>query len=97
MATQAAGRKIKRSFTLAPESVTFLTETRGKRCTGSDSETLDLLLGELRLEAKRRELDAAIKAYYDSATDEELAEQHEWAEMAGPAFLADSEEAEANR
>ncbi|MGP8185664.1 MAG: hypothetical protein ACLQKY_06290 [Terracidiphilus sp.] len=88
MATQAAGHKIKRSFTLAPESVEFLTETRRKRCTGSDSEALDLLLRELILEAKRQELDAAVKAYYDSATDGELAEQREWAEMAGPNMFA---------
>ncbi len=79
---QATGRKIKKSFTLAPEAVAFLSETRVKRKAGSDSEALDLLLRELMLEAKRQELEAATKEYYDTASDEELAEQLEWAEMA---------------
>lgn len=82
MTMQATGRKIKKSFTLAPEAVAFLSETRVKRKAGSDSEALDLLLRELMLEAKRQELEAATKEYYDTASDEELAEQLEWAEMA---------------
>ena len=88
MTTQATGRKIKKSFTLAPEAVAFLTETREKRKAGSDSEALDLLLREAMLEAKRREIDAAYKEYYDTASDEELAEQREWAEMTGPNIFA---------
>ena len=74
---------MKKSFTLAPESVAFLSETRQRRKAGSDSEALDMLLRELMLEAKRQELEAATKEYYDTASDEELAEQLEWAEMAG--------------
>jgi uncharacterized membrane-anchored protein len=82
MTMQATERKIKKSFTLAPEAVAFLSETREKRKAGSDSEALDLLLRELMLEAKRQALGAATKEYYDTASDEELAEQLEWAEMA---------------
>jgi molybdopterin synthase catalytic subunit len=84
MTMQATSRKMKRSFTLTPEVVAFVGETRQKRGAGSDSEALDLLLREAMLEAKRQEIDAACKEYYDSASDEELAEQREWAEMAGP-------------
>jgi len=79
MATQPTTRRVKRSFTLTPEAVAFLTETRQARRAGSDSETLDLLLRELMLEAKRQELDAATKAYYDAASETELAEQGAWA------------------
>jgi len=82
---------MKRSFTLTPESVAFVALTRRKRGAGSDSEALDLLLRELMLEAKRQELDAATKAYYDTASDEELAEEQEWAKMAGPSFLLEGE------
>jgi len=32
-------------------------------------------------EARLREIDAATKEYYDHASDEELEEQREWAEM----------------
>ena len=66
---------MKKSFTLTPESVAFLGETRQRRQAASDSEALDSLLRELMLEAKRQELEAATKEYYDTASDEELAEQ----------------------
>jgi hypothetical protein len=92
---QATIRKMKRSFTLTPESVAFVSETRKKRRANSDSEALDLLLRELMLEAKRRQLDAATKAYYDTASGEELAEQREWAEMTGPNIIVDMDSAEA--
>jgi hypothetical protein len=84
MTLQATTRKMKRSFTLTPEAVAFVGETRQKRGAGSDSEALDLLLRELMLETKRQAFDAACKEYYDTASDEELAEQREWAEMTGP-------------
>ncbi len=84
MTKQAANRKVKRSFTLAPESVVFLHEARLQRKANSDSEALDQLLRDLRLEAMQRGLDAAYKEYYDTASDEVLQEQHEWAEGSGP-------------
>jgi hypothetical protein len=45
-----------------------------------------MLLREAMLEAKRQEIDAAYTEYYDTASDEDLAEQREWAEMAGPSM-----------
>jgi hypothetical protein len=85
---------MKRSFTLSPETVTFIGEIRQKRGAGSDSEALDLLLRELILEAKRREIDAAYKEYYDTASEEDLAEQREWAENTGPNMFADIDSSE---
>lgn len=84
MTMQAIERKMKRSFTLSPEAVSFVGETRQKRGAGSDSEALDLLLREAMLEAKRQDLEAACKEYYDTASDEVLAEQKDWAEHVGP-------------
>ena len=95
MTMQATNRKIRRSFTLAPESVAFVSETRRRRKAGSDSEALDLLLREAMLEAERREIDAATKEYYDTASDEELAEQAEWGRMAGPNMVLDVDSSEA--
>jgi hypothetical protein len=83
MKPQAKSRKIRRSFTLTPEAVAFVGETRLKRGIGSDSEALDLLLRETMLEAKRQQIDVAVQEYYDTASDEDLAEQREWAEMTG--------------
>jgi hypothetical protein len=76
---RAAARKTKRSFTLSPESIAYLVATRERSGAASDSEALDLLLRESRIEAKRRELDDTYKHYYDNASEEELAEQLEWA------------------
>jgi hypothetical protein len=84
MAMQATDRKMKRSFTLTPEVVRFVGEARQKRGARSDSEALDLLLREAMLETRRQELDAACKEYYDTASDEDLAEQRDWAERVGP-------------
>ncbi len=84
MTMQATARKMKRSFTLTPESVAFVADTRQKRRAGSDSEALDLLLREARLEVKRQELEASITAYYDSISDEERKEQADWAENTAP-------------
>jgi hypothetical protein len=97
MTVHATTRKMKRSFTLAPESVAFVSETRQRRGAGSDSEALDLLLRELMLEAKRQAIDAAYKEYYDTASDEDLAEQGQWAEMTGPNMLADMDSGEAQQ
>jgi hypothetical protein len=86
MTMQATTRKMKKSFTLTAESVAFLSETRQQRKAGSDSEALDLLLRELMQEAKRQQLEAATKEYYDTASEEELAEQREWAEQTAPSI-----------
>ena len=95
MTLQATTRKMKRSFTLTPEAVAFVGEIRQKRNARSDSEALDLLLHELMLETKRQAIDAAYKEYYDTASEEELAEQREWAENTGPNMFADIDAAEA--
>jgi hypothetical protein len=97
MTNQATARKIKRSFTLTPEIVAFVGEMRQKRGAASDSEAIDLLLREAMLEAKRKEIDAAYQEYYDTASEEELAQQEDWARMAGPSFLAETENAEAQQ
>jgi hypothetical protein len=95
MTMQATTRKIKRSFTISPEAVAYVAQTRQRRGAGSDSEALDLLLREAMLEAKRQEIDAAYKEYYDTASDEDLAEQREWAQNVGPNMFADIDAAEA--
>lgn len=89
MTMLSSARKIKCSFTLSPESVAFLREARAQRHSESDSEALDLLLKDLQQEARKRDLDAAVTAYYDTATDDELREEREWSEGAGHA-IADS-------
>lgn len=84
MKPRATGRKIRRSYTLTPEAFAFLKESRQRLGAASNSETLELLIHEARRGTKLREIDAAYKDYYDTASDEDLAEQRKWAEMTGP-------------
>jgi hypothetical protein len=88
MTNHAKARKIKRSFTLTPESAAYVRDTRRRRKAASDSEALDLLLRESMLARKQEEIEAAVRDYYDHASEEELREQHEWAEMAAPSAFA---------
>jgi hypothetical protein len=93
MTVQTTSRKMKRSLT--PDVVAFVGEMRQKRGAGSDSEALDLLLREAMLEARRREIDDAYKEYYDTASDEDLAAERDWADLVGPNILIDLESPEA--
>jgi hypothetical protein len=88
MATQTSLHKIKRSFTITPESAAFLREARAERNAASDSETLDLLLKELMELRKLDEIDAAFKEYYDTASDAQLAAEEGWAGLVGSNVLA---------
>ena len=83
MSTQATANKIKRSFTITPESAAFLREARAERNAASDSETLDLLLKELMVNRQLAAIDAAYKDYYDSISDGQIEEESEWAKMVG--------------
>jgi|SRR5580698_5363671 hypothetical protein len=83
MSTQPKARKIRRSFTLSLDSVRFIKKTRRRRGVRSDSEALELLLRDTMLETRRQEIDAACTEYYDTASDEELAEQRRWTEGVG--------------
>lgn len=83
MTIQATERKIKRSFTLSPEAVAYVGETRRKRGAGSDSEAIDLLLREAMNEARQQEIEAACKEFYDAASEEQSTEQREWEKAVG--------------
>jgi hypothetical protein len=93
MSTQATVHKIRRSFTITPESAAFLRQERQERKVSSDSEALDLLLRDLMEQELLKastlaEIDAAFKEYYDTASDAQLAEEREWADMVGPNVFA---------
>jgi hypothetical protein len=79
MTIQATTRKVKCSFTLAPDSVAFVRELRKQRKARSDSDALDSLIREAILESKRQAIEAAFKEYYDTVSDEVLQEEREWA------------------
>ena len=82
MITTKSTRKAKKSFSISPESESFIRKTREERGAGSESEALDLLLRELMAIQQRREIEAAYTDYYDSLTDRDVAEEREWGTFA---------------
>ena len=76
------GRKIKKSFSISPESDSFIRKTCKERKSTSESETLDVLLKELITIRQQKAIEAAYADYYDSLTDDEVAEQSAWGTFA---------------
>lgn len=74
--------RIKKSYSISKESEQFIRRIRKARHIASDSEALDQLLRESMAAHRRSSIDAAYKAYYDSAPEVELAEESVWAEFA---------------
>ena len=82
--TKATGSsRVKKSYSLSGEAVAFVARIRRARKIGSDSETLDLLIRQAMEIQRKSKVDAAYKAYYDMASDADLAEESSWAEFSG--------------
>ena len=75
-------RKIKKSFSISPESDSFIRRICKERKSTSESETLDVLLKELMTIRQQKAIEAAYSDYYDSLTEEEAAEQRAWGAFA---------------
>jgi hypothetical protein len=73
--------RIKKSYSISREAESFVRKIRKARAIASDSEALDQLLREsIELHRKSR-IDAEYKAYYDAASEADLAEEKLWAEF----------------
>jgi hypothetical protein len=81
MTTAIAKRRIKKSYSISVEAESFVRRVRKTRKIASDSEALDMLLREAIEVHRKSAVDAAYKAYYDSASDKELEEEQSWAEF----------------
>ena len=77
-----AQQRIKKSYSISREAESFVRKIRKVRKIASDSEALDQLLRESIAAHRRGSIDAAYKAYYDSASDADLAAEHAWAAFA---------------
>ncbi len=73
--------KIKKSYSISPESERYIRKVRKARKIGSDSGALDQILRDAQEAQRLAEISAAYTAYYDSATDEELGAETGWAEL----------------
>ena len=81
MTTAPSTQRVKKSYSISREAESFVRKVRQARKIASDSETLDILLRESIEFHRKSAVDAAYKAYYDSADDQELSEDREWAEF----------------
>jgi len=86
-------RKLRRTFTLSPESLAYLEQEARRRQTDSQSSVLDALLQEKKRERKLAELEANISSYYDSLSEEEVEEDKIWGEFAGMHLALQEDEA----
>ncbi len=82
MSRSIGSRRLKKSYTLSPQSVKFLETVRRKRRAASTSAVLEEILESLRRQHERASLERAVADYYSSLTVEDLAEQSEWADFA---------------
>jgi hypothetical protein len=78
--------RIKKSYSISRQAEQFVRQVRKARKIRSDSEALDQLLREAIAAHARGSIDAAYKAYYDTASDAELAEESAWAAFAESEF-----------
>jgi hypothetical protein len=83
MKSRNPDRKLRRTFTLSPESLAYLEQEARRRQTDSQSSVLDELLREKTRERELAALEANVSAYYDSLPDEEMEEDKIWGELAG--------------
>lgn len=80
-----AARRGKRTFSLSVEALAYLEGIA--KDYKSTSEALDQLIREKKREAEKARVSAGIRAYYDSISDQERAENLAWGELAGSYFL----------
>jgi len=76
---KTASQRVKKSYSISRQSERFVRQIRKARRIKSDSEALDQLLREAIAAHARGSIDAAYKAFYDAASESELAEDAAWA------------------
>lgn len=86
MSRANTARKEKRTFSLSRESLQFLETVRKKRKGTSASAVLDDLLAEQRRTYENKRISASIASYYDSLTEEDVAEDVVWGRFAENEF-----------
>ena len=83
---KTATLRIKKSYSISRQSEQFVRQVRKTRKIKSDSEALDQLLREAIAAHARGSIDAVYKAYYDAASETELAEESAWAAFSESEF-----------
>ena len=79
-------RKLKRTFSLSPESLACLERIQKDQRLPSVSAALDHVIREKKLQAENQRISASVTKYYDSMGEEEMAEDRAWGQFAETQF-----------
>ena len=79
--TTGRDRKSKKSYTLSPESVTFLESLRKKQRAPSTSSVLDEIIQAFRRAQRKKALARDVAEYYSSLSPAEMKEDAAWGEL----------------
>jgi len=85
-------RKVRRTFTLSPQNVAYIEKQTRALDMPSQSAFLDELLREKTQQEQLAAIEANIKHYYDTLTDEEVEEQRAWGQFAEQTLILTEEE-----
>ena len=86
MARPRAARKERKTFSLSRESVQYLESMRRQRKSASISSVLEDLIRKQQEAQQMQRVSASITCYYDSLSDERVAEDRAWGQFAETQF-----------
>jgi len=81
-----SSRKAKKTFSISQDALQYLDTLRKQLKKPSTSAVLDEILHDRMAEARLQQTAAAIRGYYDSLSDEEVAANQRWGEFAETQF-----------
>jgi hypothetical protein len=81
-----SARKARKTFSLSRETVQYLESLRRERKKDSMSSVLEDVIRQLQQTKETERISASVTRYYDSLTDEEIAEDRAWGEFAATQF-----------
>ena len=79
-------RKEKKTFSLSRDAVEYLHSLRKIKRGKSISSVLEDLIRQQRQAREMERISASVTAYYDSLTDEQVAEDRAWGQFAETQF-----------
>lgn len=86
MPQSSSARKARKTFSLSRESVSYLESLRKARKGKSISSILEDLIRQRREAEEMKRISASVTRYYDSLTDEQVAENDAWGQFAETQF-----------
>jgi hypothetical protein len=86
MPLSSGARKARKTFSLSPESVSYLESLRKTRKGKSISSVLEELIRQRREAEDMKRISASVTRYYDSLTADEAAEDRAWGDFAATQF-----------